>query len=163
MSAVLAPRLQPPAPVQEFEASSRVLALVRDTALFLGASQEQAKDASRTGTIALESRTIALAPDVDEEALIMAAPLPADCLDDPTRRVAALHASTQWMLSVGAIFARGFGGPQLLCRCPLGNASAEVVARHLLQLAALANAVQACGPCTVSEASGGLKERIHGQ
>lgn len=110
MSAVLTPRPQTPAPVQELEASSRVLTLVRDTALFLGASHEQAKHASRTGTIALESRTIALVPAVDEEALIMAAPLPADCLDDPTRRVAALHASTQWMLSVGAIFARGFGG-----------------------------------------------------
>ncbi|WCM88739.1 hypothetical protein [Acidovorax sp. NCPPB 3576] len=163
MSAVLAPRPQPPAPVQEFEASSRVLALVRDTALFLGASQEQAKDASRTGTIALESRTIALVPDVDEEALIMAAPLLADCLDDPARRVAALQASTQLMLSLGAVFARGFAGPQLLCRCPLGNASAEVVARHILQLAALANAVQAGVPCAAPEASGGHKERTHAQ
>ncbi|MDA8444239.1 hypothetical protein [Paracidovorax valerianellae] len=163
MSAVLTPCPPATAPAQELEASSRVLALIRETAVFLGASQEQAREASRTGTFALESRPIALVPDVDEEALIMSAPLPATCLDDPARRVAALQASTVLVLCLGAVFARGLAGPQLLCRCPLDDASAEIVGRHVLQLAALANAVQVGAPGTPSEAVAGGKERSHVQ
>ncbi|GKT23222.1 hypothetical protein [Acidovorax sp. SUPP3334] len=149
--------------MQEFEASPRVLALIRDTALFLGASPEQAREASRTGTIALQSRTLALVPDMDEEVLILSAPLPADCLDDPARRVAALRACTALMLSFGAVFARGIAGPQVLGRCPLVNTSAEVVGRHLLQLAALANAVQAGVPRAANEACADRKEPSHAE
>ncbi|GKS89245.1 hypothetical protein [Acidovorax sp. SUPP2539] len=161
MSAVLTSPAGAPPLAQELEASPRVLSLIKDLALLLGASSEQAREASRTGTIALESRSVALLPDADEQALILAAPLPADCLDDPARRVAALRASTRLILQFGIVFARGFSGPQLLCRCPLASASLAVVGQTILQLAALANAVQA-GAASTGELALGQAGRSHG-
>lgn len=103
---------------QEFEAPARVLALVRDTALELGAAPEQASEAARTGVLDLESGRIAVVFSADEESIVLAAGLPADLLDEPARRITALKAS--------------------LGRWPIATAQGALLAAWVRQFAAMA-------------------------
>jgi hypothetical protein len=124
---------------QELEAPAAVLALVRDTALRLGAAAELAGEAARTGVFELESGRIAVVLSADEESLVLAAELPAGLLDDAARRVTALKASLVLLLQAGVAFANGPAGPALMCRWPLALADAGLLAGWIRQFAALAN------------------------
>jgi hypothetical protein len=123
---------------QEFEAPARVLALVRDTALELGAAPEQASEAARTGVLDLESGRIAVVFSADEESIVLAAGLPADLLDEPARRITALKASLVLLLQAGVAFAKGPAGPALMGRWPIATAQGALLAAWVRQFAAMA-------------------------
>lgn len=128
---------------QELEAPAVVLALVRDTALQLGAAAEQASEAARTGVFELESGRVAVAFSADEESIVLAAELPADLLDGSARRMTALKASLVLLLQAGVAFAKSPAGPALMCRWPLALADAGLLARWIRQFATLANTARA--------------------
>lgn len=128
---------------QELEAPSHVLTMMHDAALQLGASAEQAKEASRTGIFELDARNVSAALSIDESALVLSAPLPGAWFDAPANRRRALLACTPLMLQSGVAFCRPFGeligGAALICRRPLNTASAARLAAWVTELAAMAN------------------------
>lgn len=129
---------------QELEAPTAVLALVRDTALQLGAAPEQAREAARTGTFELEDGRIAVVFSADEESIVLAAELPAGLLDPSARRVTALKASLALLLQAGVAFAKGPAGPALMGRWPVAVADAGLLADWIRQFAGMARLASTC-------------------
>ncbi|WCM93622.1 hypothetical protein M5C99_02480 [Acidovorax sp. NCPPB 2350] len=131
-----APLSENPAFEQEFEASGTVIALVRETALKLGAAPEQAREAARTGRFELESHRVGVAANADEDTLLLSVDLGDAYFADPARSAAALAANMHLFVKIGVVFARGLGGPVLVGRWPAGDVDA--LANGVRQMAAIA-------------------------
>jgi hypothetical protein len=126
-------------PEQELEAPARVLNLLRDTALELGAAPQQAAEAARTGVLELENARIAAVFSPDEESIVLAAELPADLLDGSARRITAMKASLVLLLQAGVAFAKSPAGPALMGRWPIAVADASLLAAWVRQFAGMAH------------------------
>ncbi len=128
---------------QEFEASGEVLSLLRNTALRLGASQELAAEAARTGVFELQSRHIAMAVAPDETALLLTTELSEAWRRDPALRTQALRASTALLSQAGVVFCLGMAGPALICRWRLERADAALLAAWIREFALMGDAMDA--------------------
>lgn len=130
-------------PEQEFEAPQAVLDLVVDVMTLLGAAPEEAREAARTGRIALGTQRLMLALAPDESALIVGALLDENWAGSREQRARLLKANTYWLLTAGISFAIGLGGPQLLCRWNLEPRMPDALAHWLRNFAAFAADLQA--------------------
>ncbi len=148
MNAPLDLSKQSPAPVQEFEASPALQALVCDAALVLGAGAGQAQEAARTGRFELERHTVAVTPDAREETLLLSVDLGPDYLADPDRAQAALLANMHLFVKAGVVFARGPAGPVLVGRWP--STDAQALANGVRQMGAIAQGFRAPSPSGAS-------------
>lgn len=132
-----------PTPEQEFDAPQAVLDLVVEVMAALGAAPDMAREAARTGRIALGTQRLLLASAPDESALIVAALLDEHWAGSAERRALLLKANAHLLLTAGISFAIGLGGTQLLCRWNLEPRSPGALAHWLRNFAALAADFQA--------------------
>lgn len=130
-------------PEQEFDAPQAVLDLVVEVMAALGAEPDVAREAARTGRIALGTQRLLLAVAPDESALIVGALLDENWAGSAERRALLLKANAYLLLTAGVCFAIGLGGPQLLCRWTLEPRLPDALAHWLRNFAALAADFQA--------------------
>lgn len=131
------------APEQEFDAPQAVLDLVVEVMTALGAAPDVAREASRTGRIALGTQRLVLVLAPDESALIVGALLDENWAGSRERRALLLQANAHLLLTAGISFAIGLGGPQLLCRWNLEPRMPDALAQWLRKFAELAGDLQA--------------------
>ncbi|MGN6084799.1 type III secretion system chaperone [Trinickia sp.] len=131
------------APEQEFDAPQAVLDLVVEVMTALGAAPDVAREAARTGRIALGTQRLVLLLAPDESALIVGALLDENWAGSREQRARLLKANTYWLLTAGISFAIGLGGPQLLCRWNLEPRMPDALAQWLRNFAAFAADLQA--------------------
>ncbi|MDA8457353.1 hypothetical protein M4R22_21545 [Acidovorax sp. GBBC 3334] len=146
---------QPPTPVQEFEASAAVQALVHDAALKLGATPEQSREAARTGLFELENHRVGVVPNADEDTLLLSIELGDAYFADPARARAGLIANMNLFVKAGVVFARGLRGSVLVGRWPATDA--DYLANGVRQMGALA---QGFGVPSTSEATDSLSTPV---
>jgi hypothetical protein len=137
-------------PEQELEASAAVLALVRDAATQLGASDELADEAARTGVLELRSRSVSVVPAPDEDHLVLCTPLDEEWAAQPVRRQQALRASLPLLLQTGVAFCITPAGPALMCRWSLERADAGLLAAWIREFALMADLIDA-GTAAITE------------
>jgi len=128
---------------QEFEAPEPVLALVRYAAAQLGANEELADEAARTGVFQLQSRNVSVVLSPDEEHLILSTPLDEEWATQPARRQHALRASPSLLLQTGVAFCITLAGPALMCRWSLDEAEADLLSAWIREFALMADMIGA--------------------
>lgn len=136
------PAVAPSTPYQEFEAPKKVLVLLVEVMLLLGATKDVAREAARTGRVLIGEQRLLLACAPDDTALVVSVLLDPDWANQAARK-ALLQANTQLMLFSGIVAADGYGGPSLMCRWPLAERQPIALANWLQELAALAMSIQA--------------------
>lgn len=125
------------------QASEFVRGLLRSTAMSLGANAELAEQAASTGLLELESRTVYVVVAPDESSLILSTPLNKDWACEAERRDQALAATLHLMLNSGVAFGITPAGPALICRWPLAQADARLLAMWVQEFSFMANFTEA--------------------
>jgi hypothetical protein len=128
---------------QEFEAPEPVLALVRDAAKQLGANEELAEEAARTGVFQLLSRNVSVVLAPDDEHLVLSTPLDEEWATQPARRLHALRASPSLLLQTGVAFCITLAGPALMCRWSLDDMEAGLLSAWIREFALMADLIGA--------------------
>lgn len=127
----------------ELDATPEIAELIRDAAVNLGASPEQAVEAARTGCMDLFGQRVGMVCDPDEEGLVVSIDLGDAFLDSVERCRIALAASLELSLHAGAAISRTARHGRLIARCPLRGQTAASLADWLQGLAALVVAMRA--------------------
>jgi len=127
----------------ELDATDDIAELIRDTALKLGASPEQAVEAARSGCMDLFGQRVGMVCDPDDEGLVVSIDLGDAFLDNVERCRIALAASLELILHAGAAVSRTARHCRLIARCPLQGQTAASLAVWLQGLAALVVAMRA--------------------